>query len=320
VPQIEPTAVFGVPLYNHAPYLEEALTSILGQSRDDLAVVLVDDCSDDGTREIAEAFAARDVRVSYIRNEQRLGLVGNWRRAHLLAREAHPTARYFAWGSDHDRWHPDWLAKLVSELEANPDVVLTYPISARLTAQGEEQPRKRPSAFQTLGVKSGLRRFMSTVVAAPAGSFVYGLYRIDALERAGVLRDVLAPDRLLLAELSLQGEFALVPELLWWRRFKVNVTDSRQRRAFYPVGAPLRSHAPWCVQHTAALGWRLGMQGGGRPSVSRAYGLGAAALYIPLAFGRTMRKHGRRSLRRLRRTKSRIRARAGELVRSRRRG
>jgi len=290
-------AVIAVPLFEQAAHVEEALRSLLAQSRRDLALVVVDDCSADGSAEIVRKLAGEDERITYVRNERRLGMILNWRRAYELAREQHPDAPYFAWGSDHDRWDPEWLARLVAGLEARPQAVVAYPLSARLTAAGEEERRSSPPSFSTRGVGSPARRFAATVVVAPGGSFVYGLYRAEAPARAGIFRRVLAPDRLLLAELALQGEAVLVPELLWWRRFKHEVTAARQRRAFFPDGdPPLWSFAPWWLQHTVALA-RAG------------HDARAAAAYPALAAARRGRIAWRRARKWLRYARRRLSAR-----------
>ena len=41
-------------------------------------------------------------------------------------------AAYFAWASDHDRWHSEWLRTLVRELDGNPEVVLAYPLTEQV--------------------------------------------------------------------------------------------------------------------------------------------------------------------------------------------
>ena len=46
-----PKVVIGVPLYNGAEHLAEALESLLSQSYRDFDLVMVDDCSDDETEE-----------------------------------------------------------------------------------------------------------------------------------------------------------------------------------------------------------------------------------------------------------------------------
>ena len=55
-----------MPVLNAAPYLAEAIESILDQSFTDLELIVVDDGSDDGSREIAAGYARRDRRVRHI--------------------------------------------------------------------------------------------------------------------------------------------------------------------------------------------------------------------------------------------------------------
>jgi len=55
-----------MPVLNAAPYLPKAIESILDQSFADLELIVVDDGSDDGSREIAAGYARRDRRVRHI--------------------------------------------------------------------------------------------------------------------------------------------------------------------------------------------------------------------------------------------------------------
>ncbi len=87
-----PRVIIGLPLFNHAKDLPEAIESLLGQTFADFGLVLVDDCSTDRTPQIAREYEALDSRVAYIRNSQRLGLVNNTRRAFQIARERYPDA------------------------------------------------------------------------------------------------------------------------------------------------------------------------------------------------------------------------------------
>ena len=61
-----PRVAIGAPVYNHAGLAREAFESILGQTYADFALVIVDDCSTDGTLEIARDYAAGDSRVTCI--------------------------------------------------------------------------------------------------------------------------------------------------------------------------------------------------------------------------------------------------------------
>ena len=62
-----------IPTYNGAAFLAETLASAVAQTFDDFEVVVVDDCSTDGSAEIADGFARSDSRVRVIRNTERMG-------------------------------------------------------------------------------------------------------------------------------------------------------------------------------------------------------------------------------------------------------
>lgn len=74
-----------VPAYNGERYLAACLESMLAQTERDWELLIVDDCSSDGTAEIASAYARRDPRVRLVRNPANLGLVRNWNRCVDLA-------------------------------------------------------------------------------------------------------------------------------------------------------------------------------------------------------------------------------------------
>jgi hypothetical protein len=260
---VVPSTVFGLAAHNGADHLAEALESLLTQTRSDLAIVVVDDCSTDSTGEIARRYAELDARVGYVRNERRLGLVRNWRRAFAHACELHPQARYFAWASDHDVWGSRWLERLAAELDAHPEAALAYPLAVRVDDAGSEYPtRERP--FETAGVadpRERLRRVAGELRGA--GEMVYGLMRRSAVEAAGPFPLAVLADRLFLVRLALEGEFRQVRERLWYRRFRTGVTMSnkRQRRAAFPDGAPLVAFAPWWLGHPVLLARETGSTG-----------------------------------------------------------
>jgi len=267
-----PRAVFGVSLHNHARHLPEALESLLAQTERDLALVLVDDASTDGTPAVVEHYTALDERISTARNERRLGLVGTWRRALELARERHPDAPYFAWASDHDAWHPRWLERVLPELDEHPEAVLAYPGSVRVGDRGEFLHYKASRRFDTAGVADPRERFVRFAQGGRAGDMVYGLFRAEELASVP-FRATVGPDRLLLAELALHGEFRQVPELLWYRRYSHKVTSRRQREAFFPEGAPASSRMPWPVAHTLVLAREAPVAGTGAPAARARRGL-----------------------------------------------
>ena len=275
-----PRVIIGSPLFNHAKDFREAIESILGQTFTDFALVLVDDCSNDETPEIAKEYVALDSRVSYQVNAQRLGLVDNACRSFELARERYPEAEYFAWASDHDLWHPRWLQELVDALDRHPEVVLAYPLNRRIGPAGEVLARK-PWAFDTFGISDSWKRLSVSIRKMSAGNMVYGLYRVPLLARAGVYRRVLVPDRLLMTELAVYGQFKQVPQVLWFRRWYGRIFSlNRQRKSFFPEGRPLYMWAPWWMSHGVSLFWTFGIEQKGLPAVTRTDGMILGAKYL----------------------------------------
>jgi glycosyltransferase involved in cell wall biosynthesis len=271
--------VIGVTLYNGEAHVEEALESLLAQTASRYSLVLVDDCSSDATVEIARRYLRHKVPVHLEVNAHRLGMVANWRRAFDLARELHPGFDYFAWGSDHDVWHPRWLATLVETLDASPEAVMAYPHAIRISGDGAligPIP-----AFETRGMTDARARLAKTFKTMPAGSMVYGLMRPSALAASGVFRSMLIPDRMLMAEISLRGEIHQVHETLWYRRFKADVSHARQRASFFPNGSPWHTYLPWWIVHPAALAWNLLMGHEGEPAWKR-----SEALFLAASYGR----------------------------------
>ena len=245
--------VIGAALHNRAEYLPEAVDSLLAQSFEHFALILVDDGSTDGTESVARSYERRDRRVRYVRFDERRGMVAAWRQAFEEAASA--GAEYFAWGSDHDRWHPNWLATLVDTLEGHPEVVLAYPLTQGIAPDGV--PLSKPARqFETFGITDRGARWtlLSRSNTLAAGDAVYGLMRADALKRAGVFRAVLSPDRLLIAELSLQGQIRQVPEVLWCRRQFPEGSIARQRTTLFAPGAarPSARTPPWYL-HARSL-------------------------------------------------------------------
>ncbi len=71
-------------MYNCVGFIKEAIDSVLGQTMSDFEVVVVDNCSTDGTLDVVRAY--KDPRIRIIQNESNIGMVGNFNKAALSAR------------------------------------------------------------------------------------------------------------------------------------------------------------------------------------------------------------------------------------------
>jgi len=73
-----------VPTYNRAALLRQCVSSLLGQTADGIEVVVVDNCSTDGTLDIVREFLP-DSRFRFVRNATNIGPQENWNRCVEIA-------------------------------------------------------------------------------------------------------------------------------------------------------------------------------------------------------------------------------------------
>ncbi len=110
--------------YNHAPYIRQAIESVLRQECDfSLELVLGEDCSRDGTREIVFEYQHRfpDI-VRVVTSDENVGAKKNMYRTVKACR-----GKYIAFCDGDDYWHnPYKLQKQVDYLEHHPECGFVY--------------------------------------------------------------------------------------------------------------------------------------------------------------------------------------------------
>src|SRR6188474_2348381 len=87
-----PRVVLGMPAFARPDSLPRTLESLLSQTYDDFALVIVDDAPDATIAPIVQTYAREYSRVTYSVNVKRLGMVGNWRKVFEQARASYPAA------------------------------------------------------------------------------------------------------------------------------------------------------------------------------------------------------------------------------------
>lgn len=121
-----------VPNYNHAPFLRQRIDSILNQSYQDFELIVIDDCSTDGSREVIEAYR-KHPKVSQIEyNVQNSGSAfKQWVKGVSLAKGE------WVWIAESDDWaDPSFLERMMLAVLNNPSCGLAYCRSYRTDEQG----------------------------------------------------------------------------------------------------------------------------------------------------------------------------------------
>jgi glycosyltransferase involved in cell wall biosynthesis len=115
----EPLVGVLTPVFNGEKYLRECVESVLNQTYRNWEYLIVNNCSTDRTREIADSYASRDPRIRVHNNEQFVTMAENHNIGFRLL-----SAECKYWKVIHaDDWlFPECLAHMVSIAEANPSV------------------------------------------------------------------------------------------------------------------------------------------------------------------------------------------------------
>ncbi|HFE67167.1 MAG TPA: glycosyltransferase [Chloroflexi bacterium] len=123
-----------IPAYNQGHFLGEAIESVLAQTHPDFEILVVDDGSTDDTAVVAQSYT--DPRVRYIYKEN--GGLSSARNAGL--RQA--AGEYISYLDSDDCFLPAKLARLVGELEANPQVGLVAGQALLMDEHGRQLNKK----------------------------------------------------------------------------------------------------------------------------------------------------------------------------------
>ena len=205
-----PRLTIGLPVYNGEDYLAAAIDALLAQTYTDFELIVSDNASTDGSGKIAEAYAALDPRVRYVRHPANLGSAENH---NFVIREA--KGEFFKWASDDDLYAPDLLERCIDALDARPEIPLAHAWTAFINEAGEiTHTQDYPL---TTDVSSAPERFRS-LLYTQGGDDIYGVIRTRVLNQIKLHGSYHNADRVFVAELALHGPFHQIPEALYFRR------------------------------------------------------------------------------------------------------
>ncbi len=224
-PAAGPAVSIGMPVYNGAKFIREALDSLLAQSFADFELIISDNASTDDTQTICQSYARQDLRVTYIRQEQNLGAVRNFL---FVLRQSRGT--YFMWAAHDDVWSPNWLEALVSEFRPG-DFALRGAL--RFIWKGGAVVERCPADYRR---GAYLRFFMGKETTRNARNmYVYSLFRreqVAALNFAPLLQDVYSWDYLFVFQMIEKGNLRSIPATFQTYRLHEASDGSRVMREY----------------------------------------------------------------------------------------
>lgn len=207
-----PRLSIGLPVFNGAAHLREAVDSLLAQSFRDFELILCDNASTDATDAICRGYARHDERVRHYRSPRNRGACCNFNWTVELAR-----GQYFKWAA-HDDWHaPEYLERCVAALDADPSLVGCH-THVRVVDGGGAPLLDHIYPPGHASSPDPVRRFADMLREDRWGLEFFGVFRTSVLRRTGLLGAYVASDRTLRAHLGLLGRLHTVPEPLFFNR------------------------------------------------------------------------------------------------------
>jgi glycosyltransferase involved in cell wall biosynthesis len=115
----QPLVSIVTPVYNGAEYLSECIESVLAQTYQNWNYTIVNNCSTDGSKDIAQHYAARDARIRVVDNADFLPVIANHNAA---LRQISPDSKYCKLVFGDDWIFPECIERMVSVAEEWPSV------------------------------------------------------------------------------------------------------------------------------------------------------------------------------------------------------
>ena len=214
-----PRVTVGLPVYNGIAHIDESLACLHAQTWPNLEILIGDNASTDGTREVIESWVRRDKRMTLIARPENIGSLNNFR--DLLSRA---DGELFLWRAFDDLSDPDYIQSLALALIANPQAGLAAP-DVLMTRMSNGKQRRRPLPAHL--PPAGPARTRALIRGAEAGWF-YGLHRKDIVRP--IIDEVLefyphdwGWDHLALFLIALRSDIAPCPSAHFHQRLSVGV-------------------------------------------------------------------------------------------------
>ena len=162
-----------VPVYNTEAHIEKCLDSLLGQTIQELEIILVDDCGTDRSMDIARRYAETDSRIRILPGRENTGVAQARNRGMAAARGA-----YTAFVDSDDWLTPDYFRLLYDKAIAEQADMVKGTFSAVW-----------PDHTEPSGMNDGIRQYLQRY-SFPGIAYTYAfwntLYRTDMLRRHNI--------------------------------------------------------------------------------------------------------------------------------------
>lgn len=157
-----------LPVYNGENCVSDSIESVLNQTYSNLELIIVNDCSTDGTTQIIEKYAKQDARITIIHNKENQKLPRSLNIGFQAA-----DGEYLTWTSDDNMYRESAIERMIYTLERVSDAGMVYSDFTIVNELADEVK----TSLKVVSAAENLR--LANVVGACF------LYRRDVAEKVG---------------------------------------------------------------------------------------------------------------------------------------
>ena len=211
--------------YNGEKYLREQIDSILNQTHAEFRLLISDDGSKDGTREILNEYKEKDSRIEVFFQENNLGVVKNFE--FLLGKVE---AKYYMFSDQDDIWKETKIEKSLNRIEEGFDLVYSD-----LEVVDENLNVTYSSYWKLKGIYNKIKKY-NNFEALYLNNFVTGCTLISRKELINTFMPLPNTSKFVLHDywisliISQNGKIAYIEEpLIKYRQHKNNKVGSKKK-------------------------------------------------------------------------------------------
>ncbi len=203
-----PKVSVGLPTYNRAATLKQAIDTVLNQDYTNIELVISDNASTDKTREVCEEFGCKDKRVKYIRQVYTLGPTANFKEVLDSS-----SGEFFMWLSDDDWLDYSYISECTKVLISEDDVSL---VSGHVKYYNQDDfifEGRRLNLLQN----SGIGRMLDYYSKVKDNGTFYGVIRRKDLNNVRIT-NAIGSDFLIVAAVAFLGKIKTLNNISVHRR------------------------------------------------------------------------------------------------------
>ena len=174
----EPLVSVLTPVYNGERYLRECIDSVLEQTYQNWEYIIVNNCSTDGTLDIAREYAARDPRIRIHNNDAHIRVAQNY---NVAFRQIAAESKYCKAVASDDMILPECLERMVRLAEAHDSVGIVGAYGLYSDAAMGVYSRGVPFLSPVMNGRALARAYLLEQGPSVFGSATYLLFRAELL-------------------------------------------------------------------------------------------------------------------------------------------